>query len=539
VTDADSDADADQPDLVAAASAVDLTQGVVDTAARHLANHGGVDANQAIAYDLAHAAAAVQAARAALDYGERGGALEARIACAFAADAIFDLVTRTIGRHERWGIERHALDRAMDGVARYRDPSFVAALADEQGPRHLDGEFEMVQDTFRRFAEDRIRPVAEHVHRTNADIPEDVIEGLAELGTFGLSVPEEYGGFSTGGESEYMAMVVATEELARGSLGVGGSLITRPEILTRALVKGGTEAQKQHWLPKLATGEVMAAVAVTEPDFGSDVAGVKVTATPTRTGWAINGVKTWCTFAARADVLMLLARTDPDRAKGHRGLSLFVVPKPRGAGHGFQFAQGTGGRMEGRAIDTIGYRGMHSYEVAFDDWVVPADSLVGGDDGLGRGFYLQMEGFENGRLQTAARAVGVMQAAFEAARDYAANRVVFGSPIAAYELTRVKLGRMVVVIQSARQFMYDVARLMAKGQGAMEASMVKAYVCRAAEWVTREALQVHGGMGYAEEFPVSRYFVDARVLSIFEGADEVLALKVIARRLLESALSGR
>ena len=544
------------PDLAAAASAVDHAQRTIDAAAKHLADNGGIDANQTVAYDLAHAAAAIENAKATLDYGSRGD-VEARIACAFAADALFDLHTRTLGREQAWGIPttngQGALDATgHDVIARYRDPDFVAALAGEQGPRHLDGEFEMVQDTFRRFADDRIRPVAEHVHRTNADIPEDVIDGLAELGTFGLSVPEEYGGFSTGGESEYMAMVVATEELARGSLGVGGSLITRPEILTRALVKGGTEEQKQHWLPKLASGEIMAAVAVTEPDFGSDVAGIKVTATPTgeggNEGWAINGVKTWCTFAARADVLMLLARTDPDRSKGHRGLSLFVVPKPRGAGHGFQFTQGHGGKMEGRAIDTIGYRGMHSYEVAFDNWVVPADNLVGGDAGRGRGFYLQMEGFENGRLQTAARAVGVMQAAYEAAYDYAANRVVFGAPILDYQLTRVKLGRMAVVIQSSRQFMYGVARLLAKGpgatesapqrDGAMEASMVKAYVCRAAEWVTREALQIHGGMGYAEEFPVSRYFVDARVLSIFEGADETLALKVIARRLLESALSG-
>jgi (2S)-methylsuccinyl-CoA dehydrogenase len=175
---------------------------------------------------------------------------------------------------------------------------------------------------------------------------------------------------------------------------------------------------------------------------------------------------------------------------------------------------------------------MHSYEVAFENWYVPDANLVGGEEGLGRGFYLQMQGFENGRLQTAARAVGVMQAAYEAALDYAANRVVFGSPILDYQLTRAKLGRMAVVIQATRQFSYEVARLMSKGEGALEASMVKAYVCRAAEWVTREALQIHGGMGYAEEFPVSRYFVDARVLSIFEGADETLCLKVIARQLV-------
>src|SRR5207302_4261300 len=201
----------------------------------------------------------------------------------------------------------------------------------------------------------------------------------------------------------------------------------------------GTEEQKHEWLPKLASGEIMAAVAVTEPDFGSDVAGIKVTATATDDGYLINGVKTWCTFAARAEVLMLLARTDPDRSKAHRGLSLFVIPKPRGEGHGFDFTQDDppGGRMEGRAIDTIGYRGMHSYEVAFDNWFVPAENLIGGEAGLGRGFYFQMAGFENGRLQTAARAVGLMQAAFEAGMSYAQDRKVFGKAVFDYQLSKV------------------------------------------------------------------------------------------------------
>ncbi|HEX9991476.1 MAG TPA: acyl-CoA dehydrogenase family protein [Acidimicrobiales bacterium] len=528
------------PDLAGAATAIERAEHVVERAARHLAGHGGVDANQVVAYDLAHAAAAVETGRALLDYGAKGD-VEAAIACAFVADAVADLVARVWGREADWGLASDPLEICHPFVVAHRDPAFLASLADlvaDGGPRHLDEDFELVRDTFRRFADDRIAPVAEHVHRANADIPEEVISGLAELGGFGLSVPEEYGGFASGGESDYLAMVVATEELARASLGAGGSLITRPEILTRALVKGGTEEQKRHWLPKLASAEVMAAVAVTEPDFGSDVANLKVTATPVDGGWAVNGVKTWCTFGARADVLMLLARTDPDRGKGHRGLSLFVVPKPRGDAGGFLFTQDGGGRMEGRPIDTIGYRGMHSYEIAFDGWVVPGDCLVGGEAGLGRGFYSQMEGFENGRLQTAARAVGVMQAAFEAARSYAADRVVFGAPIASYQLTRAKLARMAVVTQAARQFAYVVARMMAKGQGALEASMVKAYVCRAAEWVTREAMQVHGGFGYAEEYPVSRYFVDARVLSIFEGADETLCLKVIARRLLERVPAG-
>ena len=191
--------------------------------------------------------------------------------------------------------------------------------------------------------------------------------------------------------------------------------------------------------------------------------------------------------------------------------------------------------MEGRAIPTLGYRGMHSFEIAFDNWFVPGENLIGGEEGLGKGFYMQMAGFENGRLQTAARAVGVMQAAYEEAVTYAQDRVVFGQPVAEYQLTQTKLGRMAVIIQGSRQYSYSVAQMMAKGEGSLEASMVKAYVCKAAEWVTREALQIHGGFGFAEEYTVSRLFVDARVLSIFEGADETLCLKLIARRLLAEA----
>jgi (2S)-methylsuccinyl-CoA dehydrogenase len=529
-------------DLAGAAAAVDLAQELVDQACASVRGRGGIDANQVVSYDIAHAAAAVGTARAVLEYGEQGD-VEAAIASAFVADVVADLTGKVAGREALWGVEPDWAAPVAAFVEAQREPAVLAALAATEGPRHLGEDFELVRETFHRFAEEKVRPHAEHVHRTNSDIPADVIEGLAELGGFGLSVPEEYGGYATGGESDYMGMVVATEELSWGSLGVGGSLITRPEILTRALVYGGTEEQKKQWLPKLASAEILAAVAVTEPDYGSDVAGIVTSATRVEGGWVVNGVKTWCTFAARADVLMLLARTDPDRSLAHRGISMFIVEKPQGDGHGFLFTQGAEdvvgrpgdlapGRLEGRPIDTLGYRGMHSYELAFENWFVPASNLIGGEEGLGKGFYLQMQGFENGRLQTAARALGVMQAAYEAALSYARERVVFGSPIVDYQLTQWKLGRMAVLIQATRQSSYHVARMMARGEGALEASMVKAYVCRAAEWVTREAMQIHGGMGYAEEFPVSRYFVDARVLSIFEGADETLALKVIARRLI-------
>ncbi|MGO9872702.1 MAG: acyl-CoA dehydrogenase family protein [Acidimicrobiia bacterium] len=537
--------------LRAASASVDVAQTVVDAAVRALAQRSSengrlsvalLDQHQVVAYDLAHAAAAVEGSRVMCRYGEHGE-VESMLARAYVADAIADIGARMMGRSAAWDVDPNALADAMPFVAEHRAPAFLAGLADQcvkhgTGPTHLSDDFELVAETFRRFADDKIRPAAEHVHRANADVPEELIAGLGDLGGFGLSVPEAYGGFATGGESDYMGMVVATEELSRGSLGIGGSLVTRPEILTRALVAGGTEAQKQTWLPRIASGELMVGIMVTEPDYGSDVAGVKVVAAPVDGGWVVNGVKTWATFAGRADVLMLLARTDTDRSAGHRGLSILMVEKPRAEGHAFAFDDGRGGHIEGRAIDTIGYRGMHSYEVAFDNWFVPDTHLIGGDAGLGRGFYLQMAGFENGRLQTAARAVGLMQAAFEAALAYAQERNVFGAPVFDYQLSKVKLARMATLIQAGRQFSYDVATKMARGEGTLEASMVKAYVCRAAEWVTREAMQLHGGMGYAEEFPVSRYFVDARVLSIFEGADETLCLRVIARRLAEQALSA-
>ena len=365
---------------------------------------------------------------------------------------------------------------------------------------------------------------------------------MAELGAFGLSVPAEYGGFSEGGEDEYLGMVVATEELSRASLGIGGSLITRPEILTRALVKGGTEEQKNEWLPKLAAAEVMPAVAVTEPDYGSDVAGIKVTATPAegpdgQPGYVINGVKTWCTFGARADALALLARTDPDRSAGHRGPQ--PVHRPEAAWRRPRLRVQPGARRrprrhDGRSPDRHDRLPRHALlrDRARATGGCLADNLVGGADGTrARASTCRWPASRTDASRRPPARLGVMQAAYDAAVEYAENRKVFGENIIEYQLTRAKLGRMAMIIQASRQFSYHVARLMGQGQGAMEASMVKAYVCKAAEWVTREAMQIHGGFGYAEEYAVSRLFVDARVLSIFEGADETLCLKVIARRL--------
>ncbi|MFM8868160.1 MAG: acyl-CoA dehydrogenase family protein, partial [Ilumatobacteraceae bacterium] len=340
------------PDLTAAAGVIEVVSNVVGKATRNLAALGGPDTQQVLAYDVAHASSALHTARSMLDYGAKGDD-EARLTCVFVADMAHEVATRVLGREAMWGVDAGAFSAVTSFVAQWRDPDVLAGLAEVAGPRHLDDEYEMVQDTFRSFAVKEIAPRAEHVHRHNADVPEEIISGLAEIGAFGLSVPSEYGGFSEGGDGEYMASCIATEELSRASLGIGGSLITRPEILTRALVRGGTEAQKHHWLPKLATTDVMAAVAVTEPDYGSDVASLKTTAVRGTSpdgaaGWVINGVKTWCTFGARANVLMLLARTDPDRSKAHKGLSVFIVPKPIGDAHGFVFTQPGGGRMEGR-----------------------------------------------------------------------------------------------------------------------------------------------------------------------------------------------
>ncbi len=543
-------------DLIAA------VDGLLQVASRRLADHCTVDGridgarlddHQAVAYDLASVSSSLAAARALADLGDPDQ-LQARLALVAAADVAADLQARITGREAAFGFERDPLAGVAAALTAGRDATLLHAVGDavlasgEAGPRHLDEDLEMVRQTFRRFAEDKVVPVAEHVHRADEDIPEDIISGLAELGCFALSIPEEHGGFATGGEDELLNMVLVTEELSRGSLGVAGSLITRPEIIGTAILKGGTEAQKARWLPAIASGEKMCAVAVTEPDYGSDVAGVKTMARRDGDDWVLDGVKTWCTFAGRAEYLLVLARTDPDRSLGHKGLSLFVVDKPAASGHHFLFEQGPdgevggtgGGRMEARAIPTLGYRGMHSFEVSLDGWRVPADALIGEQDGLGRGFYLQMQAFANARLQTAARAQGVMQAALEQAVTYSRERKVFDQPIAGFELTRVRIARMAATLAACRALSVQVARELARGesQAGLTASQIKQVACRSAEWVTREAQQLHGGYGYAEEYEVSRLFVDARVLSIFEGTDEVLALKVIARGLLARELAA-
>ena len=463
----------------------------------------------------------------------------------FCAEAITNTVNRLRARPADYGLT-HA-DIISDPVAeeflsKQLAAKNIAAIGQtildrdgDLGPDLLSEYHTIMRDTFRRFSDDVVAPLAESIHREDLIIPDAILEPLKEMGMFGLSIPAKYGGLQEDDKEDTLGMIVVTEELSRGSIGAAGSLITRPEILARALLKGGTEEQKQYWLPQLAIGDPLCAVAVTEPNYGSDVAGVRLKATATEGGWLLNGAKTWCTFGGKAGLLLVLARTNPDMTLGHRGLSMFLVEKPSSDGHHFEVSPETGGKLTGRAIATIGYRGMHSFELFFDDLYVPKENMLGGAGGEGKGFYYAMAGFSGGRIQTAARAVGVMRAAFEKSISYSKDRVVFGKSIAQYQLTQVKLARMASLVLACRQITYEVAHLMDSGAGDMEASAAKLFAGRAAEWLTREALQIHGGMGYAEETPVSRYFADARVLSIFEGAEETLALKVIGRSLVENA----
>ena len=508
-----------------------------------------LDDYQFSSYQIAFSVAEIAAAKSFLHYCKES--TENSYESAFALLFVCDTLDNVMGRLKKIaldvGIELESLT-TLENSAEYRNvlkhnrPSVISALGsliiNEKFDRlrsGLDGEKELVRDTFHRLSDEIVAPLAEKIHREDLDIPEQIIEAASELGCFGTCIPEKFGGLQPDNKSDSLGMIVVTEELSRGSLGAAGSLITRPEIAARALLAGGTESQQQFWLPKLASGETLCAISITEPNTGSDVAAVSLKANPTEGGWILNGSKTWCTFAGRSELIVTLARTNPDISLGHKGLSMFLIEKPAFSGHKFEHHQVQGGKLSGKSIATLGYRGMHSFDLFFEDFFVSNEHLVGGNAGLGRGFYYTMAGFSGGRIQTAARATGLMQAAFEKAMSYSQERKVFEKSLGEFQLTQIKLARMLSTITACRQFSYAVADLLDKGKGQMEASLVKLFSCRAAEWLTREAMQIHGGMGYAEESAVSRYFVDARVLSIFEGAEEVLALKVVARELIETA----
>ena len=424
---------------------------------------------------------------------------------------------------------------AQKAIAEGTAPKAVEALGartiESEGKNTwpLDEVLTEVRSNVRAFADREVAPHAEHIHRHDELVPERFISEMAKLGYFGLSVPEKYGGHELGN----LAMILTTEELSRGSLAAAGSLITRPEILAKALLAGGTEEQKQTWLPRLASGEIMAAISVTEPNVGSDVASVSCKAERADGGWTITGAKAWCTFAGRADVIALLARTG-EPSEGARGLTLFIVDKPRFDGHEFEASQPGGGTLTGKADRTPGYRGMHSFTLAFDRWFVPAAQVVGGEAGLGRGFALQMAGFAAGRLQTGGRACGVTQAALEHTARYVAERKQFGKPIGDYGLTRYHLGRMASRLTAARAITYAAAVAMDGDERAAAplAAMAKLFACDVAVEVTQLGQLLHGGWGYAEEYPISRCVTDAQVLPIFEGVKPILALKVVGRSLL-------
>ncbi|HYC18197.1 MAG TPA: acyl-CoA dehydrogenase family protein [Pseudolabrys sp.] len=385
----------------------------------------------------------------------------------------------------------------------------------------LDETLESIREEMRRFADSEVIGHAQSWHLTNSYVPLDVIAQMSELGVFGLTIPEEFGGMELGKES----MCVVSEELSRGYIGVG-SLGTRSEIAAELILGSGTAAQKQKWLPKIASGEVLPTAVFTEPNTGSDLASIKTRATREGGVYKVYGNKTWITHPVRADLMTLLVRTNPKEA-GHRGLSMLLAEKPRGDDKNPFPAPG----MSGTEIEVLGYRGMKEYEIAFDGFEVKAENLLGGVEGLG--FKQLMQTFESARIQTAARAIGVAQAAMEQALVYAQNRVQFGGPIVGFPRVADKIVMMAVEIMIARQLTYYAAREKDSGRRCdLEAGMAKLLAARVAWAAADNAVQVHGGNGFALEFPVSRILCDARILNIFEGAAEIQA-QVIARRLLD------
>jgi (2S)-methylsuccinyl-CoA dehydrogenase len=384
----------------------------------------------------------------------------------------------------------------------------------------LDETYEMVRDTFRKFALDRVTPHAHGWHMRDELIPLSVLDEMSELGVFGLTIPEEYGGSGMG----KTAMCVVSEELSRAYIGVG-SLGTRSEIAAELILTGGTEAQKQTWLPKIASGETLPTAVFTEPNTGSDLGALRTKAVRDGDNWVVTGNKTWITHAARADMMTMLVRTVPETSD-FRGLSMLLAPKPRGTDKVPFPAQG----MTGGEIEVLGYRGMKEYELAFDGFTVPAENLLGGVEGLG--FKHLMATFESARIQTAARAVGVAQNALDLGLRYSLDRKQFGAEIFTFPRVHNKLAMMAAEIMGARVLTYFAARQKDEDKRCdLEAGMAKLLAARVAWAAADNALQIHGGNGFALEYPVSRVLCDARILNIFEGAGEIQA-QVIARRLL-------
>lgn len=389
------------------------------------------------------------------------------------------------------------------------------------GASGLDEELEMIRDQFRRYAQEKVEPFAHDWHLKDELIPLDVIEELAEMGVFGLTIPEEFGGFGLSKAS----MCVVSEELSRGYIGVG-SLGTRSEIAAELILAGGTDAQKQQWLPKIASAEILPTAVFTEPNTGSDLGSLRTRAVKDASGdYQITGNKTWITHAARTHVMTLLARTDPETTD-HRGLSMFLAEKTPGTDENPFPTEG----MTGGEIEVLGYRGMKEYELGFDGFHVKGENLLGGEEG--KGFKQLMETFESARIQTAARAIGVAQSALDIAMQYAQDRKQFGKALINFPRVSSKLAMMAVEVMVARQLTYFSAWEKDNGHRCdLEAGMAKLLGARVAWAAADNGLQIHGGNGFALEYKISRVLCDARILNIFEGAAEIQA-QVIARRLL-------
>jgi (2S)-methylsuccinyl-CoA dehydrogenase len=535
----------------AAAAAAGLRDRAVEGVAAKVATGGKIDAEalereQHAAHGLAWIATYVEALRQLANYAKRldgegrFGEMERLLAEIGAAEYLSQLsggVVMSQGEtarlHELGVGERdhtafltpsvRALISAATPAARAR---VVALIRDSQGTATygdtgLDETLQAIRDQMRRFSEAEVVPYAQEWHLKDEYVPLPLIAQMSELGVFSLTLPEEYGGLGLGKE----AMCVVSEELSRGYIGVG-SLGTRSEIAEELILNGGTEAQKQEWLPRIASGEIMPTAVFTEPNTGSDLASLSTRAVRDGEFYRLTGQKTWITHAARADLMTVLARTDP-KEKGYRGLSMFLAPKPRGTDDNPFPAEG----MTGGEIEVLGYRGMKEFDISFDGFAVPAANLLGGVEG--QGFKQLMQTFEAARIQTAARAIGVAQSALDLGLRYGMERIQFGKPIIQFPRVSDKLAMMAAEILLARQLTYFAAREKDAGRRCdLEAGMAKLLAARAAWAAADNALQIHGGNGFALEYPVSRVLCDARILSIFEGAAEIQA-HVIARRLLE------
>ena len=436
----------------------------------------------------------------------------------------------------------HALGLAGRDLARFRTDAMemliesgntpenrarlVALMRESQGAptigdSGLDDTLEAIRAEMRRFGEAEVAPHAHEWHLANDYIPIEIIGHMAELGVFGLTIPEEYGGMGL----SKVSMCVVSEELSRAYIGVG-SLGTRSEIAAELILGGGTEGQKEKFLPKIAAGEILPTAVFTEPNTGSDLAALRTRAVRDGGVYKVFGNKTWITHPVRADLMTLLVRTKPEEP-GHKGLSILLAEKPRGTDAEPFPVEG----LSGGEIEVLGYRGMKEYELAFDGFEVPAENLLGGEEG--QGFRQLMQTFESARIQTAARAIGVAQSALDLGLRYAEERIQFGKPLVAFPRVADKLAMMAVEISLARQLTYYAGREKDEGKRCdLEAGMAKLLGARVAWAAADNALQIHGGNGFALEYPISRVLCDARILSIFEGAAEIQA-QVIARRLLE------